>query len=50
MDSGRHEICDEGVLDQRWSGWFGWPRITGPLTKTCDLHLPLARVHRVGPW
>jgi hypothetical protein len=28
MDSGRHEICVEGVLDQRWSGWFGWPRIT----------------------
>ncbi|HEY7430007.1 MAG TPA: hypothetical protein VH641_04655 [Streptosporangiaceae bacterium] len=27
-DPGRYEICVEGVLDQRWSSWFGGLRIT----------------------
>jgi hypothetical protein len=53
----RYEIHVEGILDQRWSNWFGGMTITsqpggeaalhGLLTKIRDLNLPLISVRRL---
>jgi hypothetical protein len=54
MDSGRYEIRVEGLLDQRWSGWFDGLQITsqpggvtviaGPVADQAALHGLLARI------
>jgi hypothetical protein len=54
MDSGRYEIRVEGLLDQRWSDWFGGMQITtqtggvtvisGPVADQAALHGLLAKV------
>jgi hypothetical protein len=54
MDPGRYEIRVEGLLDQRWSDWFGGMQITtqkggvtvisGPVADQAALHGLLAKV------
>lgn len=54
----RYEIRVEGILDERWSTWFGGLQIKnegedvtvicGPVTDQAALHGLLSRVHDLG--
>lgn len=51
-----YEVVVEGVLDERWTGWFGGHRLTyvdgktviGPVSDEAALHAVLAKVRDLG--